>query len=107
MTETLHVYGQGAWHDDVLIVGTREALYALGDALKAIAWTLPPQKMIDAGEFFVSDGEGFTVKVCCADVATMDTLPLPYTEEAAATPDDDPRWAALMALAWTLEGEHG
>lgn len=53
----LHVYGQSAWHDDVFIVGNRQALKALREAIgKALE-----QGQGETNDVFVADGEGYGV----------------------------------------------
>ena len=56
MDDILHIYGQGAWHDDIKIVGTKDALQKFSDNLL---------KVLKEGksEFqtFVNDGEGYSI----------------------------------------------
>lgn len=53
---TLHIYSPYQWHDEAFIVGTREALTALRDA---IAEALSGAEGSAASLSFAADGEGF------------------------------------------------
>ena len=79
----LHVYPQGAWHDDVLIAGNRQALEGLA---RAVARAL--EQGADATEeVFAADGEGYRLVVRPVDQAWQGSewqgMRLPYTEEYA------------------------
>ena len=79
----LHVYPQGAWHDDVLIAGNRQALEALRDVV-----TRALEQGPDAFEtVFAADGEGYRVVVRRMGEPVEDpewqSMRLPYTEEYA------------------------
>lgn len=57
----LHIHGQGAWHDNVIIIGNREALEALKDAVEK---ALAGKNFTEAEtEVFCADGEGYAVQV--------------------------------------------
>lgn len=90
MTETLHIYGQQWQHDDVLFIGTRDALESLGVLLTAAARTFG--QAADGRNFMAADGEGYRARVIITSDATMSELPMPYTDDSAETPSDDPRW---------------
>ncbi|WP_027719056.1 hypothetical protein [Desulfovirgula thermocuniculi] len=78
----LHVYGQSAWHDDVFIVGNRQALKVLLEAVK---------EALDQGKgevdgVFAADGEGYGIVVIREDdpwPEGWEKLALPYTEDYA------------------------
>jgi len=75
MSHTLHIYAQGYWHGDAFIVGTREALVALRDAIDgAIA-----NGSADC-ESSVNDGEGFRARVLQMDEGQLQKLEQPYIE---------------------------
>jgi len=93
MINELHVYGQGAPHDDVVIVGTLEAFDALRVALRRFFLT-----GVNVPGFFTADGEGYVVKLRCVDGATLDTLPATYTDDAFETRGEDPRWGVFAQL---------
>lgn len=62
MSNLLHVYAQGQWHGDAWLVGDREGLTALRDAVD--------RALTDgsaACEAFVDDGEGYAVLVVHLD----------------------------------------
>lgn len=72
----VHLWQPLMWHCDQNIVGNKEGLTLLKDAL---------QKAIDTGkgvaEAFISDGEGHDVIIQC--VKEIDLLAVPYTDECA------------------------
>lgn len=84
----LHVFGQGAWHDTVDIVGNREALEELRDTISEAL--LGVRHSMEA---FVSDGEGYEVKVCLVegdwDTPAWEKLALPYGEDYAEEQRED------------------
>jgi hypothetical protein len=74
----LHVYAQDVWHDEARIVGTREALIALREAIdRALA-----EGKAEA-EAIAGDGEGYGVEIACASRQTVQDAPLPYTKRYA------------------------
>lgn len=76
---TLHVYGQAQWHDEVYIVGDFGSLYALKEAIdRALV------SGRDKCEQFTNDGEGYDINVIKTDEATMDKIGVPYHDEIAA-----------------------
>lgn len=84
----LHIYGQEAHHDDVEIVGNMEALSMLVNAIvDAII-----KNNGETQNVFVSDGEGYSVRVMLHNKKWDDwhKLPMPYTTDYAAEkrPDD-------------------
>ena len=74
----LHVYGQGAWHDDVHLVGTADALRALQDAI-----TRALVNGLDVSDVFCADGEGYDLRIIVATPEEMDDYALPYTDDVA------------------------
>ncbi len=84
MDDLLHVYGQFAWHDDVFLIGDRDALMKLRDAVDQAL-----EK--GAGSFtgFVTDGEGFECHVHLADEKELLELKLPYCDHDIQFGDDD------------------
>ncbi len=72
---TLHVCGQEDPHDEIRIVGTRDALMALWHAIR---------RAIDTGnastdaDIYTNDGEGFRVTVERTNSTGMRRLPAPY-----------------------------
>lgn len=78
----MHVYGQRAWHDGVVVIGNRQALEVLQIAVK--------QALKDGRSktpaVFAADGEGYGVIVLRWDVPRPEEwahLTLPYTADCA------------------------
>ena len=89
--ETLHIYAQGAWHEEAYIMGTP---YALGCLRAAIDAAIRSGK--GSAELFVKDGEGYTVHVLSASDSVMQEIAVPYTDEvAAAEPNERGPWTLL------------
>lgn len=87
----LHVYGQAAWHDDVYIVGNRQALLALK---RAIEDALTGQKgVLNA---MTNDGEGYSVIVLNLPNGQGNQvwveLAVPYSEEMAKESRENAKW---------------
>lgn len=76
----LHIYAQPYWHCDAFILGDRDSLTRLRDALTRALDSGQPQAI----EAFTSDGEAFGAVVAVCD---DDNLALPYTDEAAQERD--------------------
>ena len=86
----LHIYGQYAWHDDVQIVGTTDAIKALRDAL-----TEALEKGKDAvAPFYCADGEGYGISVFVSDSDQWPKYTIPYSAEYAHDQHEtlDPRY---------------
>ena len=81
--ELLHIYGQCAFHDNVEIVGNREALEALRDTISEALYGIPHFM-----EPIVNDGEGYRVYVRLAegdwDSMVWQKLAVPYMEDYAS-----------------------
>jgi hypothetical protein len=79
--ETLHVYSQDAWHDDVTIVGTVESLEQLKIAI---------DKAIQSGysriDLFCNDGEGYCLRVVEMTENDIERVPVPYKADYACPP---------------------
>lgn len=58
--ELLNIHAQYQWHDDVLIVGNREGLMKLRDAIDRALSDAGPKA---GNDVFASDGEGYGVNV--------------------------------------------
>ncbi len=78
----LHVYAQYCWHSECRIVGNRNALIVLRDAIDEAL----RKGKAETGAM-VTDGEGYTVEVELCDAAwdsdKWERQPLPYTAEHA------------------------
>ena len=76
--ETLHIYAQAQWHDDVWIVGDKEGLRLLRDAIdKALS-----EGKAESDHVFTADGEGYRVHVLSLSEEDMVSLAMPYTDES-------------------------
>ena len=75
MSGYLHIYGQDAWHDPVIIVADREAL----EALKANVEVALSGK-ISVSELFTTDGEGFNFII---KPVSPEGYMMPYTADYA------------------------
>ncbi len=90
----LHIYGQSAQHSEAYLLGNREGLTKLRDAI---------DRAIQTGEgwheAFVNDGEGFATIVVCRDRSFTDpwwqNIARPYTDEYArdTRPEADGPWS--------------
>lgn len=71
-----HVYAQYAWHGELTIEGTREALVILREAIEA---ALTSGMDSDSASLFTTDGEGYHAVVRIRNRAYLERQPLPYT----------------------------
>ena len=76
--DILQIYGQEAWHDEVKIVGTKEALQKLSKALQNCL-----ERNWSQFDTFVSDGEGYTIKLKMVEEDSAELKEMPYLEEYA------------------------
>lgn len=74
----LHVYAQGGPHDDARIIGTKEALENLRDAIDS---TLDSGREERCAGLFTADGEGFDLLVEMQHGKRLEKAPTPYTDE--------------------------
>lgn len=74
----LHIYGQEAFHDDVYIVGNKSELIKLRNIIdKAIV------EDYEDDEFYVNDGEGYSIAVYKIDESEVDKIAVPYNVDYA------------------------
>lgn len=96
----LHVYGQCAWHDPVMLIATRETLQGLRDACDRLLGACPrgPEaaphtEIVDA---MTSDGEWFHVLLARLDddwqSGRWQKMTMPYTDEIAEDKRDGSLW---------------
>lgn len=82
----LHIYGQDFWHTCGYIVGNKEALIALKNAIEIA---------LDEGEgvvdVYVNDGEGYDVHVI-RDNSDWKYKAVPYTDEVAREKNKKAIW---------------
>lgn len=94
----LHVYGPDAFHDDVFIVGTPDALRALA---KTVDRAIRYQEAELPECMFVNDGEGFQVRVLRVDdEKTALALAVPYTADYAQDKRDDCLWPEELLIKY-------
>ena len=92
----MHVYGQQAWHDDVVIVGSSADMIALRDQIDAAIHCI---KVKDTPDYFTNDGEGYGIIIIPVTEQEMQEIPLPYTDDSIGAADHDRgRWDKLLAL---------
>ena len=87
--DVLHIVGQMSWHDDAFIIGTREGLTRLRNAIDLALEN--PGKAHSAVEM-CSDGEGYYAVVRCVPGDKMDEAPLGYTEDYCRDTRKWPSW---------------
>lgn len=76
----LHLYGQYQWHSPSRIVGTRDGLLALKEAVARCLEDRRPFEM----QAFASDGEGYQITVEeVPSVTALARRKLPYTAQFA------------------------
>jgi hypothetical protein len=91
----LHVFAQQFEHDDAFLVGTREGLEVLRDAINASL----ENSHGAAHSFTGMDGEGYVIHCFVQDAAQMDQLLLPYTDPRFKTYAG---WGEGCATPWDL-----
>ncbi len=74
----LHVYGQKFPHGEAVIVGTREALRELAGMIMR---TLEATEFVERCEFMACDGEGYGLRVICADNSDLEGWVPPYPKD--------------------------
>lgn len=89
MPKFLHVYAQPGFHEEAYLVGNREALAALRDAIDRALHN--ERAALGA---FTTDGEGYTVIVIAdsGDAIKIGLMSVPYTNDYAKEGRDRPVW---------------
>ncbi|OHB90222.1 MAG: hypothetical protein A3D89_03645 [Planctomycetes bacterium RIFCSPHIGHO2_02_FULL_52_58] len=89
----LHIYSQYSEHADTCIIGNRQGLEALRDAISSVLlfFVSPCSSSMDA---FVGDGEGFSCHVIKLPGVDFSSLAVPYIAEYAneTRPNAIPPW---------------
>lgn len=75
-----HIYGQGSWHSQATIEGTRNALVIIRDAIE-VALTEGRDGRSDS--LFVTDGEGYHLEVKIRNFEYLQNQTLPYMDPIA------------------------
>lgn len=78
--QLLHVYAQESWHSPAQIMGHRDALKALRDAIDRALQT----GMEASSEAMTNDGEGYHVIINIRDGEGLARLQLPYYDPKAS-----------------------
>ena len=96
--DTLHIYGQDAWHDTAYIVGDRQSLTAFRDCLT---------EALDPGEVtkfnsFTNDGEGYSIEIIPLDDPQMETMVLPYHGDIAIDNSPHRTWPHVLVADWVV-----
>lgn len=102
MKGLLHIYGQQWWHNDAHLVGTREALADLRDALTAALESGEPERV----EVFANDGEGYGAWAILVDEEQMGRMAVPYEDEVARERSETATWPGSL-LEMMLHGQRG
>jgi hypothetical protein len=80
---TLHIYSPLYPHADGFIIGDKESLGKLKDAINRVllscALDSPTERKDLSVDVFANDGEGYSLRVMCADSAGMSALAAHYT----------------------------
>ncbi len=90
--DTLHIYGQDAWHDSAYIVGDRQSLAALLDCLAEALYSGEATKF----NSFTNDGEGYSIEVIPMDEPWMETMRLPYHGDIAIDNNPERIWPQVL-----------
>lgn len=102
MDELLHIYGQDYWHCPVLIVGQKNALEKLRDAIDQAL-----QEGHGTCTVYVNDGEGYDVHVVMENSnwgePVWATMQVPYTDSCAQT-NGEPPWELLKGKGVFQDG---
>jgi hypothetical protein len=78
---TLHVYAQSCEHDEAYIVGTRDDLVKLRNAIDSALGAKAKHRSSDSVEpFFDAAGEGYDLYVKVVPAVVENNLTLPYAE---------------------------
>ena len=72
----LHIYGQFCQHDEATIIGTKESLMALRDAIDA---AVADGRAV--AEMVAADGEGYGLRIERTNHTGLNLTPLPYIEK--------------------------
>ena len=86
---TLHIYSPLYPHADGFIIGDKESLWKLKDAIDRLLFSCaldsPIERKVLSIDAFANDGEGYSLRVMCAGSAVMSTLVAHYTALAHFT----------------------
>lgn len=78
--DILHIYAQDSWHQTATIVGNREGLQKLANALNKLLSITSGHA--ETFETFANDGEGYECRVLWLEhEATWQQIATPYTDD--------------------------
>lgn len=80
----VHIYGQGSWHSQASIEGTRSGLKALRDAIDEALRT--NREGETRPHLYAGDGEGYRTIVRVRTAEQIQEAVLPYVDEIARDP---------------------
>lgn len=89
----LHIYPQEFEHCDATIIGTRNGLLALRDAI-----TEALEKGNSEATLLQNDGEGYSLRLACASDQWMQAMPTSYLYQGARNWSETESAAFLAAL---------
>lgn len=79
----VHIYAQRSHHMEAVILGNKQGLEALRDAITiALSVGYGCNGMGQTG-VYVNDGEGYDIEIKVIEEIDIDKLPVPYTEDYA------------------------
>ena len=85
----VHIFAQGAWHEEAYIVGEKESLKLLRDTLTR---AIDAEDGMSSQELSTNDGEGYDVHVVSLSKEAMNKMGLPYTAEVALDERETATW---------------
>lgn len=100
MKTYLHVYGQNAPHDPVVVMGDRASLAGLARAIVSLLEATDDATTTLIEQPACVDGEAYDLVVIC-DGEHRPTLARPYSLEAYRAPGEV--WPTKREGVWTLE----
>ena len=74
-----HIYAQRIWHSPATIMGDREALKRIRDSIDRALAT----GMEQHAKLWAADGEGYECNVVIRSYESLQSKPLPYSDEMA------------------------
>jgi hypothetical protein len=92
MTDVLHIYAQPFQHQEAWVVGTREGLTILRDALTKALETEGPVSTVSS----TNDGEGYHVLIWAMPEEKAQQLRTPYTDTEIVGPQTGPTPYTLL-----------
>ncbi|MCR4293612.1 MAG: hypothetical protein NUV76_12135 [Candidatus Kuenenia sp.] len=76
----VHIYGQHSHHMEVFILGNKQGLISLRNAINEAVYSGKKEAEV---EVYCNDGEGYDVYIKMVNDKNIDKLPVPYTADYA------------------------